>query len=213
MDAIVDNDIVFKLVCYGLIGEMLLGHREPHRSVGVLGAARYVIKKRITKKLQTSAATAIERLEAFIDKVIVLEPTEAEQLMAANFELAAQRAAVALDTGESQLCAILIVRALPLLLTGDKRAICAIEQLLTVDERLKPVSGKVKCLEQLMLDSLSEDNCSRYRSMICHEAGIDRTLAICFSCSGDEAAIDGIITGLKSYINDLRSQAQHILAA
>jgi hypothetical protein len=213
MDAIVDNDIIFKLVCYGLIEEMLLGHGEPRRSVGVLGAARYVIKKRITKKLQTSTATAVEILEAFIDRVIILEPTEAEQLMAADFELAAQHAAVALDTGESQLCAILIARALPLLLTGDKRAICAIEQLLTIADRLNSVAGKVKCLEQLMLDSLSEDNCRRYRSMICREASIDRTLSICFSCSSDDAAIDGIISGLKSYINDLRSQAQHVLAA
>ena len=83
MDAVVDNDIVFKLVCYGLIEELLLGAGESSRSIGVLGAARYVIEKQIRKRVQTSTAIVFQRLEAFLEKVTVLEPTEDEQLLAA----------------------------------------------------------------------------------------------------------------------------------
>ena len=70
--------------------------------------------------MQATIATAAKAaFRSFVDTAQIIEPTEEEQLMAADFELAAQRAAVALDSGESQLCAVLIARALRLLLTGD----------------------------------------------------------------------------------------------
>jgi hypothetical protein len=132
--------------------------------------------------------------------------------MAADFELAAQRAAVALDSGESQLCAVLITRALPLLFTGDKRAICALEHLFDRDARLNALAGKVKCLEQLVLQPMSADNYCQFRIAICGHPGTDKTMSICFSCRVEEATLEGTTAGLKSYINDLRSQANRILA-
>jgi len=213
MDALVDNDILFKVACFGLFDELILTNCQPEGSVGILGAARYVVPKRIQKTVAaTIAATAQASFQTLLDVAEIIEPTDEEQLMAADFELAAQRAGVALDSGESQLCAVLIVRVLPLLLTGDKRAICALEHLLDTDARLNALAGKVRCLEQLVLQSLSADNYSQFRIAVCQEPGVDKTMAICFSCRSEEATLDGITAGLKSYVNDLRSQANRILA-
>jgi hypothetical protein len=213
MDVIVDNDILFKCSCFGLVDELILANCQPEGSVGILGAARYVVPKKIHKNIQaTIAAAAKEAFQTLVDVAEIIEPTEDEQVMAADFELAAQRAAVALDSGESQLCAVLIARALRLLFTGDKRAISALEHLLDSDTRLNALAGKVRCLEQLVLQPLSADNCAQFRVAVCREPAIDKTMAICFSCSAEEATLEGITAGLKSYINDLRSQANRILA-
>jgi hypothetical protein len=214
MIALVDNDILFKAACFGLFEELIpRRYQLRETSVGILGAARYVIPKKIEKNVQAKIATAAKAaFQAFVDTAEIIEPTEEEQLMAADFELAAQRAAVALDSGESQLCAVLIVRALRLLLTGDKRAICALEQLLDTDTRLTALAGKVTCLEQLVLEPLSAENYSKFRTAVCWETAVDKTLSICFSCKAEEATFESTAAGLKSYINDLRSQADRILA-
>lgn len=214
MDTIVDNDILFKVACFCLFDELILANCNPDEgSVGILGAARYVVPKKIQKNVRAAIATAAKKaFQTFIDRAVIIEPTEDEQVMAADFELAAQRAAVALDSGESQLCAVLIARTLPLLLTGDKRAICALEHLLATDARLSALSGKVRCLEQLVLRPLSAENYWRFRVAVCQDPGVDKTLAICFSCTLEEATLEGITEGLKSYINDLRTKANRILA-
>ena len=62
-------------------------------------------------------------IEYLIGNVTLLNPTPQEISLAANLEEAAAKCAVELDTGESQLVAILLQRSGPLLLTGDKRAI------------------------------------------------------------------------------------------
>jgi hypothetical protein len=132
--------------------------------------------------------------------------------MAGEFELAALRAGVGLDAGESQLCAVLIKRLVPFLLTGDKRAIRAAEQLLDSADRLAGLCGKVRCLEQLVLDTLprgGETNSLRER--ICAETEIDKALTICFGCSSGTVDVD-YFAALQSYIADLRRQATRILS-
>ncbi|HWS87337.1 MAG TPA: hypothetical protein VN282_10250 [Pyrinomonadaceae bacterium] len=213
MEALVDNDIVMKGACYDLLDEMLSQIVSSTDLLGILGAARFVVAKKIRKSaLKRDKEDAIGSLEAFIQRVTVVEPTTDEQLLAADFELAAQRAGVALDIGESQLCAVLLARAVPQLYTGDKRAIHAMQELLEVDTRLRPLCGKVRCLEQLVLQSITEGNCSRLRAAVCAEPKVDLALTICFSCSSSDVSLEDISYALNSYINDLRRGAQQILA-
>ena len=213
MTALVDNDVIFKGACYGLIGELLgpvCGEDQP---VGVLGAAKFVVSKKVAKTaINKSRDTVLHNLEQFLRRALAIEPTEAERTIAAELELAALNSGVSLDAGESQLCAVLIERAIPWLLTGDKRAIRAIEQLLNSYGRLIAASGKVKCLEQLALAAIPDAaKASSFREKVCAEAHIDRTLAICFSCT--LAGIKGnYATGLESYIGHLRKQAERVLS-
>jgi hypothetical protein len=214
MEALVDNDILLKTACYGLFDELLSKNFSSADQIGILGAARFVVTKLLRKRaLRGDREEAVKRLNEFIECIVIVEPTTEEQIMAADFELAAQRAGVALDTGESQLCAILITRALQQLFTGDKRAIQAIKELLDSDTRLHFLCGKVQCLEQMILRAVSENNVQLFRAAVCAEPEVDKTLAICFSCNRADASLETIREGLNSYINDLRTRAPEILAS
>src|ERR1039458_89319 len=112
MKALVDNDILFKGACYGLLDAFLAPVSVAGDSFGILGAARFVVSKKIIKKApHKGIAAAHEHLATFLGRAAVVEPTEDEQRMAAEFELAAQRAGLGFDAGESQLCSILICRS------------------------------------------------------------------------------------------------------
>lgn len=213
MEVLVDNDILLKAACYGLLDELLSRGRSSAKQLGILGAARFVVTKKIRKRaLGKDKDVVIKLFAAFTDRVTIVEPTADEQVMAADFEFAAQRAGLALDAGESQLCAVFVARALRQLYTGDKRAIHAMEGLLGADARLGSMIGKVVCLEQLVLRAISEDNVSSFRATVCSEPEIDTALTICFSCTSANAPLEGIIYGLNSYIKDLRTRASQVLA-
>ena len=210
MKALVDNDVLLKAVCYGLLHELISSNGT---SCGVLGAAQFVLAKRIRRlALRGDVVAAQSRLDGFISQALVVEPTDEEQDLAADLEGAAQRAGVSLDSGESQLCAILVSRMVPWLLTGDKRAICAIEVLLELEPRISSASGKVRCLEQLVLAAISRGDINMLRSAICSEPAIDKTLTICFSCRSSSVARESILEGLESYISSLRCDGPRVLA-
>src|SRR5690349_18118394 len=106
MNTLVDNDILYKGSCFRVL-DALVG--EARVNVGVLGAAKFVLPAKINRaRLRGSRADAIIALEDFIRDAEVIEPNDDEQVLAAALELRAQREGLPFDTGESQLCAVLI---------------------------------------------------------------------------------------------------------
>jgi hypothetical protein len=211
---LIDNDIIFKGTCYGLLPELIGTVCVEGDAIGVLGAARFVISKRIQRAtVNKGADAALSNLEAFLSRTLIIEPTEAEQNLAAELELAALKSGVALDAGESQLCAVAAKRLVDWLLTGDKRAIRAIELLLDFQPTLAAIVGKVKCLEQLVLTAVrSNSTWASLRAKICAEVAVDKALAICLCCASQTTSED-CVSGLESYIEDLRSEAGRVLSA
>ncbi len=214
MKAVIDNDILFKGACYGVISELIATVCSSADLAGVLGSARFVVPKKIQdSKLRGSRVAALATLSDFLSsRTEALEPTDSEQRMAADFELRAQELGINLDSGESQLCAILLHRVLPFLLTGDKRAIMAIERLMDADSRLYSIFGKVKCLEQLVYGALAQCSFAALRGTICSEPEIDTALTICFSCGSERVTQSSVVQGLESYISALRVVASRTLA-
>jgi hypothetical protein len=133
-------------------------------------------------------------------------------MIAADLELAAQRAGLGLDTGESHLCALALSRGIRRLLTGDKRAIVAIEILLDRDSRLSALCGRIWCLEQLVILALGNDSTGSIRLAICGQPAVDKTLAICSGCRA-EATKEVMVECLESYLRDLRGRAARVLSA
>src|SRR5438045_8876030 len=98
MDALIDNDVLFKGACYGFLRQLISPLCSANQ-VGVLGAAWFVVSKKISKtSLRKDSGNVLNDLEEFIRSVDVLEPPEGEQSMAAERELAAQRGADSLHT-------------------------------------------------------------------------------------------------------------------
>lgn len=213
MKAALDTDILLKGVSYGLLFEIIVAIPSNLNDVGVLGAAPFMVRNKLRKaSLARPLKKVLGYFENFVEHVTILEPTLDDVIFAAEMEFAAQQANVSLDEGESQLCAIVISRAFSRFVTGDKRAVKAFEQLLENSKELAKLAGKVLCLEQLFLKLISAGNGVKIRDAVCREPGIDRTLAVCFSCGSPEVGPDSWSEGLKSYIADLRNEAKAVLA-
>jgi hypothetical protein len=210
MKALVDNDILLKGTEYGLLSPFATVIPGKDGPVGVLGAARYVVQDRLSRR--STECSAIQEFLRFLGENIELEPTPEEQNIASVIESCAQRAGVDLDAGESQLCAVLISREVPLFVTGDKRAICAIDVLLDAYALLAAAAGRVICLEQLICKLLETLQVEAVRKSICNKPNADKALSICFCCkSSADASKDNILAGITSYVEDLRTKAPRVL--
>ena len=211
MRAVVDNDILSKGASYGLLPHLVtceVGDGEP---VGILGAARFVVAKKISKaRLRKGVEAAVAQFTEFIAGAEALEPTESEQQLAAQLELSAQRHSLNFHSGESQLCAIVLTREVPLLLTGDKQAIAAMEQLIDGERALLRLRGRLRCMEQLVCALLGRSEPGSVRAAICDEPDVDKSLSTCFSCTAAEVSNESIIAGLESYIGDVRRRAERL---
>jgi hypothetical protein len=96
VEALVDNDVLFKGACYEILSE-LIGAVCPQGKVGILGAAQFVVPKCVKRaKLKGNIESALANFSAFVAQASILEPTKDEQAFAADLELAAQKAGVAL---------------------------------------------------------------------------------------------------------------------
>lgn len=211
--AAIDNDILYKGACYGLVVELIRGIPATLEDVGFLFVARFVVRAKLRKAtLVRAAAAALELMEGVIARAQSLEPSIDEVRVAAELEHAAARANLDLDVGESQLCAIVLARGLPKLVTGDKRAIAALEVLLGAANKAGQLAGRVLCLEQLVRSLLNAGKGPQVRDAVCGEPSVDRALTACFSCTSPEVGPERWAEGLTSYINSLRSSAPSVMA-
>lgn len=205
---VVDNDVLLKAVRYGAVALMW-----QDGAIGILGAAPFVVGKRV-RKLAKERPDLEAQLQELLDLSVLLEPADEEVALAAEIELAALRRALPLDSGESQLVAITVTRGIPVLTTGDKRAISAFEALLGEVQWLEALCGRVRCLEQLVLDcARGKGQFEALAAAVCSDREADTTLAICFGCFGGGSARNEVEQGLHSYIEALRSHAARVLAA
>jgi hypothetical protein len=205
---LLDNDVIVKVCCFNIGTELIDWASRGCIQLTMLTVAQYVVRGRIKRSTQLSDRNAAEStLRNVLNVMESTEPDDEELRMAAEFESVAQTRNLELDSGESQLLAILICRCRRLLLTGDKRAIHAIAEI--AGEQLK--SPRVACFEQLMSSILQQTNVEELRTKICREQFVDRATAICFACSSLETPVSSIFDGLRSYTNELRKVAQRVL--
>jgi predicted nucleic acid-binding protein len=211
----VDNDVIFKAVCYCSTG-VFWPTTEGADPIGVLGAARYVVRALLERaSLARDKQTAWQVYHAFFASVSNLEPTDQEIRLAAELEFGARRIGASLDPGESQLAAMVVRRDIPVLETGDKRAIISLEQLLDHAEGVLAMAGRIRCLEQIVLRRLADEGVlATLRSAVCGEPAVDKAMTACFACySDDPPDVEGVAAGLDSYLNALREQAPRALSA
>lgn len=207
-NTVVDNDILLKACLFGLDAEVTEFLCQAGLIAAVLPVARYVVRSRLRRHPSARTADAsIRALDSIVSSLAAAEPSSEELRLAASFETDAQSRNLELDSGESQLLAIILNRRLKLLLTGDKRAIRAIEQL--VGDQMP--TGSVGCLEQLFGALVRRLGVSTLRARVCAEPQTDQTLAACFACRSPAVDLSAVIDGLRSYIEDLRNSAIRVL--
>lgn len=210
----VDNDVLLKLACFGLLDKFLEALHVAPGNAYVLGAAKFVIRKAIDRRVSgTNSQLASAQFENFIAVVNEIEPTYDEITLATEIEEAAIRAGIEVDSGESLLTAIVIKRSMELLVTGDKRAIIGLEKLISLMPSLDAIKGHVACFEQIMHALASVVGLDELRDRVCAEPKTDKALAICCSCANPSASASGLLDGLTSYIKNIQDNAPNIMAS
>jgi hypothetical protein len=211
VDLLIDNDVLIKCACYTVISSLRAPSGNP-QSVGILGAARFVAGRQFQRdKRIRDPQRAQAAFEQFLTTVNILEPTEAELAVATDFEERASRLGVSLDSGESMLCAIALSRGWSMVLTGDKRAIRAMEEIQNVVAEARALQGRVICLEQAVAGIAHRYGADRVRVKICAEPDVDKAMSICFQCTGSSQLPGFQPVGLASYIENTRASAPTIL--
>jgi hypothetical protein len=211
-DAALDNDVILKGASYGNLTELLAALPGSPYAHGALGAARFMLPKKLAKKSVTRMEGAMADLTRALATFEVLEPSEEEQRLAAELQFNAQKANLPLDAGEAQLTAMVVRRGLRHLLTGDKRAIGALGATDYPDGLDRAELGqRVLCLEQAVWTLLNSQGAAAVRGAICSERDVDTQLRICFSCSSPEVGEECWREGLRSAIEQVRALCPDLL--
>lgn len=213
-DAALDNDVILKGASYGVLSDLLAALPDGPHAHGVLGAARFMLPKKLMRKPVARKEAALAELHEALNSFDVLEPDEIELRLAAELQFNAQHASLALDAGEAQLAAMVVTRELRHLLTGDKRAIVALASIpLPAKMDRSRFAHKLVCLEQAVWTLLDYRDAASVRDAICAEREIDTQLRICFSCSAPEVEETSWREGLRSAIEEVRAGCPDLLAA
>ncbi|WP_043598644.1 hypothetical protein [Cellulomonas flavigena] len=213
MRSAVDNDVLIKLARYQLLSHLAFTKVAGEEPPLVLGAARFVARKRIERHAPPDVKdAALADLTAFLDGVALDEPSGAELSLALRLEDAAQATGLQLDAGESQLVAMQVLRGLDRLLTGDKRALGALEDLFGGHQELRALAGSAVCFEQvlaLLIEHAGFDECRR---RVCTDPTADRAASICLGFAGADRDESTARAALQSYIQHLRGRCPRILS-
>ncbi len=210
-EAAFDTDILTKCSIYEILDKAVVTFTAGTTAF-VLGSARYTVPAQLRRLTPQSSGSKVEHFNKCIDLVTILEPTKEEGELAARLELTAQAVSASLDAGESQLVAIVVKRAITLLITGDKRAIKALHLLQKIDTDAQDINGKVVCLEQVLQALLECGNEMNIRNAVCSNPQVDKAASICFACHATDTSLKDWKLGLSSYIGALNAEAPGILS-
>lgn len=209
---LVDNDVIIKSCCFSSARELFEKIKRNDCNAFKLGLAKYVVARYFQKSKNCANVVAASCLaDKILKSVADLEPTEEELRVAASLEESALKMGVPLDSGESQLIAVLIERDARLMLTGDKRAIMAAHAVFQEQAPSRSVAGKFACLEQLVGTLIHELGVNEMANRICAEPKADRAMAICFSCASGHRSDESVAANLESYLNNLRENSGDLL--
>ena len=203
---LIDVDVALKSCNYRL-QKALLECTTLDQPPALLAIGRFTLRSRAhTAKNLEDPEGISEAINDLIANITLVQPTEEEISIAAEFEEEATQCSLEFDTGESQLLAILLQRDASLLLTGDKRAIQALYGL-----GIQGIDGRIACLEQLVTTILGKCDCQKVRERVCREPRADIALTSCFGCTSPVATEEDIQAGLASYVGDLRNSTGKLL--
>lgn len=206
---LIDNDVLLKVCAYDLVDEFL----ELFASkLLILPTAPFVVENVIKRTRRINdKARAIAGLRRLVAAAAIVEPNGDEIEAAAELEEQAHQGSFELDGGESILFALLSNNKAQVLLTGDKRAITALEHVAPSLSGHASVVGKVVGLEQLIAAIIEKKSPEEIAPKICSEPDVDKAIAICFRCSSGNFDPNSTMEGLASYIGDLRRAAPTLL--
>lgn len=210
--AAVDTDVILKAAAYRMADD-LVGALKPKGCPAALGLTHLIAGKQLAGKRNVrDLSGAGEELNLLLNMLGRLEPDEDEIAMAADLTGAAQQNGLPLDVGEAQLAAIVARRGLPLLVTGDKRALGALAALVNIGTVCESFVGRLMCFEQVMASVARIIGESELRSRVCAEPEVDGAMRLACSCGQEEWGTAHLYDALASFSRAVREEVGDMLS-
>lgn len=211
--AAVDTDILLKAASYRVASEVV-AVLKTKGAPAALGLTHLIAGKQLARKRgvrdRLGAAAELQSLLALLGR---LEPDDEEIAIAADLAAKAQDRGLPLDTGEAQLAAITIMRGLPLLVTGDKRAIAALASLLLGEIDRVALVGRLACFEQVIASIATMIGEQELRLRICGEPDVDGAMRLACSCGREGWDPAQLHEACESFVDAVRLEAGDLLVA
>lgn len=211
--AVVDTDVLLKVAAYRL-GTEFVAVLMPSGTPAALGLTHLIAGRQLARKrgLRNTAEAATE-LDTLLGMLGRLEPVEEEVELAADLASVAQARGLPLDTGEAQLTAIIVSRGLPLLVTGDKRALGALAGVVADAPIRDVLVGRLACFEQVIGSVAGLIGEGELRTKICAEPDVDGSMRLACSCGRNQWDKAQFGEACNSFIGAVRAQAGDLLVA
>lgn len=197
MIVLADNDIVHKLACCELLPELLRWLKAPPNQVWVLPSLPFMLRR----KLKADAG-ALACLESFLLNVQPI--SEADIGLMERYSQ--------LDVGERQMLGVLVGNEqVSQLVTGDKRALKLIGEMVLIDSDLSRRLGEtqIDCLESIMLGLIDRFGFAAINSKAIRGLAADGVLNMSFGHKRTQAhAVDA----LGSYLAAVQATATFVAA-
>jgi uncharacterized protein YhhL (DUF1145 family) len=207
---LLDNDVVLKIATFQQNHAFLDLLTIEGKLPAILGVGAYVVRQKASQSKRFQDPQKVKAsVYSLLDGLEMIEPTEQEVELAADFEASAMSAGGAFDAGEAQLLAILLLRNSPVMATGDKRAVEASSHL-----KIPKALNKMVCLEQIMIRLMHACDLTLVRAAVCAEPSTDKAISNCFACTSFglyELELAAALEALQSYVNHLRQNSGEML--
>jgi hypothetical protein len=199
-----DTDILLKLSALDLVQETLQLLQLSEQDVYLLPSATHYLRKADKRLIYRYGKEGVERAQKLAQQAkfvgFHLEKSELELLSSVPD----------IDTGEALLYASTYALQEFWLLTGDKRSLTALAASPNCQPIAARLSGKVICLEQIVIHSLSSYPFEILRSKIVPARECDTAVKVAFG-SGNQADLSHAIGALDAYISELRAKTGNLL--
>lgn len=197
MTLFIDNDALLKLANYDLLETAFTMFGVRPEDIHVLATAKYVLLPAKDRLRHCRNQGSANRLDAFLSKVTKLnaEGVDSEMLDA----LVAQPG---IDSGEALMLAMGASDPESHVITGDKRAVAALNAGKNLEGVNAALAGRILSLELLFL-FLIEGDFARVQTCVRNQPGIDKALTNAFGVSAP-ASLESVRGALNSYVEHLR---------
>jgi hypothetical protein len=199
-----DTDILLKLSALDLVQETLQLLQLSEQDVYLLPSATHYLRKADKRLIYRYGKEGVERAQKLAQQAkfvgFHLEKSELELLSSVPD----------IDTGEALLYASTHALQEFWLLTGDKRSLTALAASPNCQPIAARLSGKVICLEQVVIHSLSSYPFEILLSKIVPARECDTAVKVAFG-SGNQADLSHAIGALDAYISELRAKTGNLL--
>jgi len=197
MTLFIDNDALLKLASYDLLDTALNMFNIQWEDIQVLATAKYALlpaKDRLRRCKTEQCAT---RLESFLSRVTKLSADDAD---ATTLDALAERPGI--DAGEAVMFAVAASKSDSFIITGDKRALEALQIGQSLDGVREALAGRVLSLE-LLFSFMVEGDFAQVQACVISQPGVDKALTNIFGVSAP-ASLESVRAALDSYVAHLR---------